>query len=89
MMSMHTARRVPMAAACLALYDAGLLTAVENFIANMSGPTGERARIVWERGNSINREHPLIVIVKAGLGLTDAQIDALFEAADEIAASGM
>lgn len=44
----------------------------------MTGSEGEAARIEWEYATELRRDHPLVVSLSATLGLTDAQLDALF-----------
>lgn len=65
----------------LALLGAGLLTAVNDAIAIMPGIEGEAARIEWEFASSVERASPLVDGMVAALGLTEAQLDALFIAA--------
>lgn len=61
----------------LALLAAGLLDAVETAIA--AAP--EAAQIEWRHGTTIERASPLLAEIGGALGLTDAQIDDLFQAA--------
>jgi hypothetical protein len=61
----------------LALASAGLLAAVEAWVA--AAP--EAIRIDWEFAAEVRRDYPPLVQAGAALGLTDAEIDALFEAA--------
>lgn len=72
---------VTMRQARLALNAAGLLASVNSTIASMPGPTGDAARIEWEFSSTVERHKPLVVSLTPALGLTDAQIDALFIAA--------
>jgi len=69
---------VTMRQARLALLEAGLLASVEAAIASMTGTEGEAARIEWEYATELRRDHPLVVSLVPALGLTDAQLDALF-----------
>lgn len=62
----------------LALLGAGLLDAVETELAK---PENKAAQIAWEYALEIKRDDPLIATFAVVLGLTDAQIDALFETA--------
>jgi len=62
----------------LALHGAGLLDTVESELAK---PENKAAKITWEYALEIRRDDPLIATFSAILGLTDAQIDALFETA--------
>lgn len=69
---------VTMRQARLALNAAGLLSMVNSTIANLTGPTGDAARIEWEFSSTVERHKPLVVALTPSLGLTDAQIDELF-----------
>lgn len=61
----------------LALLQAGLLDAVETYIA-----TQPRAvQVEWEYANEIRRDHALLTDAAAALGLSEAQLDELFIAA--------
>ena len=42
---------------------------------------GDAARIEWEYAATVDRDSPLVAGLVATLGLTDAQLDALFAAA--------
>lgn len=46
-----------------------------------AGPDQDKAQIEWEYATTFNRTHPLIATVGTALGLSDAQIDALWVAA--------
>lgn len=72
---------VSMRQARLALLSAGLLTQVNTAIAAMPGTAGEAARIEWEYATEVRRDSPLIAALAPALGMTDAQIDALFVSA--------
>ena len=61
----------------LALLNAGLFDAVEAYIATLP----KAAQVEWEYANEIRRDHALLTQAAAALGLTDAQLDALFETA--------
>ena len=62
----------------LVLLQAGHLDAVETMLAL---PENRAAQITWEYALEIKRSDPLIVAIGGALGLTEAEIDALFEAA--------
>lgn len=62
----------------LALLQAGLLSSVVAAVDAMAGPEGEAARIEWEYALGIERESPLVLALASQLGLTEAQVDALF-----------
>lgn len=61
----------------LALLGAGLLTQVENAVTAAGGAT----QITWEYATVFERTDPLIATLSAALGLTSAQVDALFATA--------
>lgn len=67
-----------------ALNDAGLLTAVESAINAMTGPAGVSARIDWDNATEFRRDFPLLAQLATAIGLTAAQVDALFSAAAAI-----
>jgi len=60
-----------------ALRAAGLLDAVEAWVAQQD----DDAQDAWEYALQIERNNPMIAGAGAALGMTDAQIDALFVAA--------
>lgn len=72
---------VSMRQARLALLGAGLLAGVNSAIAAMPGAGGEAARIEWEYAQEVRRDSALVASLATSLGLTAAQLDALFEAA--------
>lgn len=65
----------------LALLGAGKLAHIEQALGAMPGVQGEAARIEWEYATDIRRDSPLIAALAPALGLTEAQVDALFIAA--------
>lgn len=65
---------ISMAQACLALYQSGLLDAVEALISDQ----GRAAQIEWQRRQTVERSHPLVQFVKTELPLTEQQLDDLF-----------
>lgn len=67
-------KSVTMRQARLALLGAGLLGAVETAITQ----AGAAAGIEWEYAQSVDRDYGLVPTMAAALGLTDAQLDALF-----------
>lgn len=69
---------VSMRQARLALLGAGLLTAVNEALAVMPGIEGEAARIEWEYATEVMRDSALVTGLSYALGLTEAQLDALF-----------
>jgi len=64
----------------LALLAAGHLTAANNAVAAMTGPDGDVARIQWEFSASVERDDALTQTLIGTLGLTEADVDALFVA---------
>lgn len=71
---------VSMRQARLALLSAGLLDQVNALIATQSQAT----QIEWDYASDVWRDRDLVASLGAGLGLTGAQIDALFIAAKAI-----
>lgn len=69
---------VTMRQARLALLGAGLLTQVESAIASLPSPQKEAAAIEWEYAQEVQRHHGLVPAMASALGMTEAQIDALF-----------
>lgn len=72
------ARTVPqtvtMRQARLALLQAGLLDAVTAAVQQ----AGQAVQIEWEYATDVRRASPLVQAISAGMGLTEAQVDALF-----------
>ncbi len=62
----------------LALLGAGKLAAVESAIAALSEPAKTAAQIEWEYSNEVQRHNGFVAALGPALGLTDAQVDALF-----------
>jgi hypothetical protein len=81
----QTPQSVPMRNARLALYSAGRLKQVEDYIAAMDGVDGDLARIDWATALTVRRDSPLVGKLMALLDLTSAQIDALFISAAALA----
>ena len=71
---------VTMRQARLALLGAGLLDTVETAIAG----AGPAAAIEWEYTQEVQRASGLVLAMATALGMTDAQIDALFIAAAKL-----
>ena len=69
----------------LALLGAGLLANVEAGLAAIpDAAVRTAAQVEWEYATVIERNSPLVAGIATGLGLTDADLDALFEAASRI-----
>lgn len=75
---------VTMRQARLALMAAGLLNTVNTTIAAMPGAQGDAARIEWEFSSEVKRNQPLVMALGPTLGLSAAQLDALFVAAAKV-----
>ena len=75
---------VTMRQARLALLDAGKLAAVDAAINGMAEPTKSAARIEWEYSGEVQRHNGFVAALGPALGLTEAQIDALFIAAAKL-----
>lgn len=71
-------RVVDMAQARLALLQAGLLDQVQAAVDAMPGAEGAAARIAWEYRSTVRRDSTLLAALASQVGLSDAQIDALF-----------
>lgn len=69
---------VTMRQARLALLAAGLLANVDTAIDSLPSPTKEAARIEWDYSSTVERHRGLVQSLGATMGLTDAQLDALF-----------
>lgn len=69
---------VTMRQARLALLGAGLLTQVQTAIDALSEPQKTAAKISWEYSAHVQRHNGLVPQMAAALGLSEAQIDALF-----------
>lgn len=69
---------ITMRQARLALLGAGLLAGVNDALAAMPGIEGEAARLEWEYATEVRRDSVLVAGLAGVLGLTGAQVDALF-----------
>lgn len=72
---------VTMRQARLALLGAGKLAAVTAAIASLPEPAKTAATITWEYSGEVMRHNGLVSQLGPALGLSEAQIDALFVAA--------
>ena len=75
---------VTMRQARLALLGAGVLADVDAAISAMPEPTKSAARIEWEYSGAVQRHNGFVAALGPALGLTEAQIDALFIAAAKL-----
>lgn len=71
---------VSMRQARLALYGAGLLDDVEAAVAKST----KDVQIEWEFSSELRRDWPTLVLLAGALGLTEAQLDALFIQASQL-----
>lgn len=71
---------VSMRQARLALYGAGLLDDVEAAVASST----KDVQIEWEFSSELRRDWPTLVLLAGALGLTEAQLDALFIQASQL-----
>lgn len=69
---------VTMRQARLALLGAGLLAGVDAAIASLPEPDKSAAQIDWEYAAVVQRSSGLVPAMGAALGMSEAQIDALF-----------
>lgn len=69
---------VTMRQARLALLEAGLLSAVTTAIGQLPGGTQEAAMIEWEYSSTVQRHNGFVAALAPALGLSEAQLDALF-----------
>lgn len=69
---------VSMRQARLALLGAGLLSQVDAAIASLPIPQKEAAAIEWEYAQEVQRHNGLVPAMAQALGMTEAQLDALF-----------
>ncbi len=77
-------RVVSMRQARLALLGAGLLSKVDAAIAALPEPQRSAAKITWEYSTEVRSSDLLVSQLAAGLGLDDAALDALFDAAETL-----
>lgn len=71
---------VTMKQAQLALLAAGKLDAVDALVATQA----RAVQVVWATSGTVERANPLVASIGAALGLSDAQIDTLFEQAAKL-----
>jgi hypothetical protein len=63
-----------------------MLAAIDAAVAAMEGPEGVVARHSWNGGNVLVRYSPMVLSLGRGMGLGDAELDAVFRAAAAIPA---
>jgi hypothetical protein len=71
-------QQVTMRQARMALLQQGLLQTVNSAVASMTGSQGAAAQIEWEFSSTVERDRPLVQGLALKLGLSGAQLDALF-----------
>ena len=69
---------ITMRQARLVLNAGGYISAVDAAIAAMPSPQKEQAAIEWEYSNTVQRNNGFVSALGPALGLTDAQMDAMF-----------
>ena len=72
---------VTMRQARLALAQAGKLQLIEDAIALIPEPDKTIISIEWEYGSVVERLSPWVATMASALGMTDVEMDALFELA--------
>ena len=75
---------VTMRQARLALHAADLLASVEAAIDALPDPPRAAARIEWDHSQTVQRHRGIVQQLGAALGMSSAQLDALFIAAGNI-----
>lgn len=76
---------VSMTSLRLALIDAGLYQIVTSAINGIPDATEKlKAQIWWATAQNVRRDHPLVAGIAALAGRTDAQVDAIFAAAQAL-----
>lgn len=73
--------KVSMRQARLALLSEGLLSSVDTIIASLSEPAKTNISIEWEYASVVDRNSPWMGQMATALGLSDMQLDSLFELA--------
>ena len=71
-------REITMRQARLVLNAGGFISAINAAIAAMPEPQRSNAAIEWEYSNTVQRHNGFVSQLGPVLGLTDAQIDAMF-----------
>jgi hypothetical protein len=71
-------KAITMRQARLVLFTAGLIGAVQTAINSLPSPDKEKAQIEWDYSNEVLRHNGFVATLGPALGLSEAQIDALF-----------
>lgn len=69
---------VTMRQARLALLNNGLLSQVETAINLLPEPQKTQARIEWDYSSVVLRNQPIVLLLAAAIGISEAQMDELF-----------
>jgi len=77
-------QQVTMRQARLALLGAGMLSGIDATINSLPEPTRSAAKIEWEYSQAVQRHNGFVSQIAPAIGLTEAQIDALFVAAAKL-----
>lgn len=75
---------VTMRQARLALLGAGMLAQIDTAINALPSPQKEAAKIEWEYSQEVQRHNGFVSVLAPALGLTSAQLDALFLQASQL-----
>lgn len=75
---------VTMRQARLALLQQGLLSQVQTAIDSLPSPQKEAAQIEWDYSSEVHRDKPFVQLLGSTLGLSDEQLDSLFELASTL-----
>ncbi len=75
---------VPLWCIKVVLHEMGLLTTVENQLANLEEPMKTRASYIWEYGNQIDIESITVAFIGAVLQKDKTEIDTIFINANNI-----
>jgi len=76
---------VTMTSLRLALIDAGLYQTITSAINGIEDATEKlKSQTWWATAQTVRRAHPLVAGIAAGAGKTDAQVDAIFAAAQAL-----
>jgi len=78
------ATEVSMRQARLALFQQGLLANVQTVIDGLSEPQKTITQISWDYAQTVKRDDDLVKALSAQLGLSDADLDALFTLASTL-----
>lgn len=66
------------------LAEEGLLEQIDNFIKNIPGDAGVKARIDWEYATEVDKNYPLFGLLVSEFGLSQEKVDELFNRAKSV-----